>query len=73
MTRRGHPGVASHAAQRAHVRAEPVARDVLERVLEAAITAPSSTNRQPWRFAVVTRPGAAREIVEAVRHARPRR
>jgi F420 biosynthesis protein FbiB-like protein len=33
--------------------ARPIAREVLERVLEAAIWAPSAHNRQPWRFCVV--------------------
>ncbi|MFE2579587.1 nitroreductase [Streptomyces sp. NPDC059378] len=33
---------------------EPVARDVLERVLAAAGRAPSSGNLQPWRLYVVT-------------------
>lgn len=46
--------------------AEPVAKDVLERVLEGAITAPSSTNRQPWRFAVVRSAGMRAKIVAAV-------
>lgn len=46
----------------------PVDRDVLERVLEAAITAPSSTNRQPWRFAVVRAAAMRARIVEAVAH-----
>ena len=46
--------------------AEPVARDVIERVLEGAITAPSSTNRQPWRFAVVRAAAMRTKIVEAV-------
>jgi nitroreductase len=46
--------------------AEPVARDVLVRVLEGAITAPSSTNRQPWRFAVVRSAAMRARIVEAV-------
>src|SRR5262245_42180221 len=45
----------------------PIPRAVLERVLEAAITAPSSTNRQPWRFAVVTAPRLRASLVEAVR------
>jgi nitroreductase len=45
----------------------PIERPVLERVMEAAITAPSSTNRQPWRFAVVTAPRARARLVEAVR------
>ncbi|HLL24768.1 MAG TPA: nitroreductase family protein [Kofleriaceae bacterium] len=44
----------------------PVARDMLERVLEGAITAPSATNRQPWRFAVVRAAAMRAKIVEAV-------
>jgi F420 biosynthesis protein FbiB-like protein len=47
--------------------ADPVTRPVLERVLEAAISAPSSTNRQPWRFAVVTAPALRARLVEVVR------
>lgn len=31
----------------------PVARELVERLLEAAIWAPSAHNRQPWRFCVV--------------------
>jgi F420 biosynthesis protein FbiB-like protein len=34
--------------------ARPIAREVLEKVLEAALWAPSAHNRQPWRFCVVT-------------------
>jgi nitroreductase len=45
---------------------ELVSRDVLERVLEGAITAPSSTNRQPWRFAVVRSAAMRAKIVDAV-------
>lgn len=45
---------------------QPVERDVLVRVLEGAITAPSSTNRQPWRFAVVRAASARARIVAAV-------
>ncbi|MGE5182864.1 MAG: nitroreductase family protein [Acidobacteriota bacterium] len=46
--------------------AAPVAKDVLVRVLEGAITAPSSTNRQPWRFAVVRSPAMRAKIASAV-------
>jgi len=45
----------------------PIPRAALVRVLEAAITAPSSTNRQPWRFAVVTAPALRGRLVAAVR------
>ena len=44
----------------------PVERDLLERLFEAAITAPSSTNRQPWRFAAVTASATRAAIVDAV-------
>jgi F420 biosynthesis protein FbiB-like protein len=47
--------------------AKPVPREVLERLLQAAVTAPSPTNRQPWRFAVVTRASLRQRITEAVR------
>jgi len=46
--------------------AEPVAKESLLRIVEAATTAPSSTNRQPWRFTVVTAPGMRARIVAAV-------
>jgi nitroreductase len=45
----------------------PIAREALDRCLQAAITAPSSTNRQPWRFAVVTAPALRERLVAAVR------
>jgi nitroreductase len=48
-------------------RADPVEREVLERVMQAATTAPSNTNRQPWRFAVVTSASQRRNIATAVR------
>jgi nitroreductase len=44
----------------------PVDRGALVRVLEAAITAPSSTNRQPWRFTVVRSAATRRRLVAAV-------
>jgi nitroreductase len=45
----------------------PVAREALARLVEAATTAPSATNRQPWRFTVVTRPALLAEVLAAVR------
>ena len=47
--------------------ARPLSRDLLERLLAAAVSAPSSSNRQPWRFTVVTAPGVRRQIAAAVR------
>ena len=46
---------------------QPVPREQLERLLEAAIAAPSGTNRQPWRFAVVRSAVLRRRLVELVR------
>jgi F420 biosynthesis protein FbiB-like protein len=57
-------------SQRRSVRAftaQPVPRAVLERLMQAAVTAPSPTNRQPWRFAVVTKADLRQRITEAVR------
>lgn len=56
--------------QRRSVRAyrpDPVPADALEKVLEAARLAPSASNRQPWRFVVVTDPGRRVELARAAR------
>jgi len=45
----------------------PVERAVLERLIEAATTAPSNTNRQPWRFAVVRSPSIKAALARHVR------
>ena len=44
----------------------PVPRDLIERVLAAAIQAPSGKNRQPWRF-VVLEGSKKDELVEMLR------
>ncbi|MBU4199839.1 MAG: nitroreductase family protein [Verrucomicrobia bacterium] len=36
-------------------RPDPVPREAIEKMLDAARWAPSACNRQPWRFSVVTR------------------
>ena len=59
-----------HLLQRRSVRRflpNPVPREVLERLLVAATSAPSSSNRQPWRFAIVTAPTLKQDLIEAVR------
>ena len=33
--------------------AQPIAREIIQQLLEAAVRAPSPHNRQPWRFAIV--------------------
>ncbi len=43
-----------------------VPRSVLERILNAAIWAPSAHNRQPWRFVVITTPAVRRGLAEAM-------
>lgn len=45
----------------------PVARATLERLLLAATSAPSASNRQPWQFAVVASKRLRSAIVTAVR------
>lgn len=59
-----------HLASRRSVRqftSEPVPRRVLERLIEAAVFAPSPSNRQPWRFAVVVEPSLKAKLVSCVR------
>ncbi|TMM49798.1 nitroreductase family protein [Qipengyuania marisflavi] len=51
---------------------QPVPREVIEAAIEAAGTAPSGANHQPWHFAVITKPEtkrAIREAAEAEEHA----
>jgi iodotyrosine deiodinase len=43
----------------------PVPQDIIETALQAANTAPSGANLQPWHFAVVTGPETKRKIREA--------
>ncbi len=40
----------------------PVAKEVLARILEAGRIAPSATNRQPWKFLLVSSPEALARI-----------
>lgn len=41
---------------------EPIPAEVIELALEAAASAPSGANLQPWKFVVVTDPAVKREI-----------
>ena len=41
---------------------EPVPRDLIERVIAVAHTAPSGANRKPWRFIAVDDPKLKRQI-----------
>ncbi|MDB4996792.1 MAG: hypothetical protein JWM74_4224 [Myxococcaceae bacterium] len=53
-------------------RDEAPSKELLERVLGAAITAPSASNKQPWRFLVVTSRAKIAEMASAVREATAR-
>lgn len=48
---------------------DPVARDVVTTLIEAAITAPSASNKQPWRFLVVEDRARIARMADAVREA----
>lgn len=43
---------------------DPVPRDLLDTAIEAAASAPSGANRQPWRFVVIGDPHTKRRIRE---------
>jgi F420 biosynthesis protein FbiB-like protein len=45
-------------------RPDPIPKELLNRILEAATWAPSAHHRQPWRFAVVTDSGAKNRLAE---------
>ncbi len=49
--------------------AEPVPRVVIDRLMAAAVSAPSSSNRQPWLYVVVTTEAMRAAIAGAVRDA----
>jgi coenzyme F420-0:L-glutamate ligase / coenzyme F420-1:gamma-L-glutamate ligase len=44
----------------------PVSDDLVKRVLEAAVNAPSAHNRQPWRFAVLRDAAAKNRLARAM-------
>lgn len=46
-------------------RSDPVADEVVERLLDAATRAPSAGNRQPWAFVVVRNPKKRKELGRA--------
>ena len=45
---------------------DPVPTDIVQRILETAICAPSAHNLQPWRFAILTSAEAKLRLVEAI-------
>ncbi|SRR5579883_855517 len=46
--------------------ARPVARDLIEQILEAARWAPSPHGRQPWRFVVLTKQAVKAQLAAAM-------
>ena len=54
-----------------HYSDRPVPREVIETCLEAAGTAPSGANQQPWHFAVIG-PGPARTTIRTAAEAEER-
>ena len=44
-------------------------RALLEQLIAAAVTAPSASNKQPWRFLIVTNAGVKSRMAETVRAA----
>lgn len=47
-------------------RDEPVAKEIVQRLVRAASAAPSAHNRQPWRFVVVTEPPDKERLARAM-------
>ncbi len=45
---------------------EPVTRDQVETILQAAMAAPSASNKQPWHFIVVTRQETRERLAEVM-------
>lgn len=52
-----------------HYTGDAIAADDLDLILEAGRRAPSSQNRQPWDFVVVTDPARLTELARVWRHA----
>lgn len=48
-------------------KAQPVPRELIERILDATVQAPSGKNRQPWRFVVVEGEQERAEMVSVMR------
>jgi iodotyrosine deiodinase len=48
-----------------HFSSDPIPLDVVERVIEAASSAPSGAHKQPWTFVLITDPSTKQRIREA--------
>ncbi len=47
-----------------HFNPDPIDRDLIQRVLQAATAAPSPANTQPWEFIVADEPSFSRQVAE---------
>ena len=47
-------------------KSDPIEREIVEQILEAAVLAPSAKNSQPWRFTVIPQPRRG-EMLEVLR------
>jgi nitroreductase len=47
---------------------DPVSKEKLDRILEAARLAPSGVNSQPWKFRVVTDPDEKKKVYQATKN-----
>ena len=56
---------AARQSDRAYEPGRVIAREVLERILEAGRLAPSACNGQPWHFTAITDPGLLMEVGKA--------
>jgi len=59
------PEIQARRARRA-MSFRPIAEDVIERLVGAAVLAPSCSNNQPWRFVVVADPARLEALKEAL-------
>lgn len=47
---------------------KPVKKELIEEIIQAGRYAPSATNRQPWRFIVITKKTMINDIAEAIKN-----
>src|SRR5918912_4108059 len=51
------------------LRPDPVPREIIMRIIEAATMSPSNSNRQPWIFLIVTDPATKQFVAERYKKA----
>lgn len=53
-----------------HFSPEEVDSDLVRRILEAAVRAPSGLNNQPWKFVIIRNPEVRRQLAELTKYER---